>query len=700
MKKEKTNKTTAKKRNKREEKGSSVPFFRSIQLQLIASFLVPVVFIVILGVTSFQNAAASVVNRYETSVNQTMQMMNQYLALVFDTVQSNYKGYVNDDTLVPFYKGLYDSDPSTNNTIPRTYRTTLNANVTADAMISNIYILSDKEQSILTGRELGNEQLYSAYLETAQGAIVAGDRYKFFLLGNQCEIDEKLGTSSDKYGARLARYLKEANAILLVDISEECVENTLHSLDGGENSYVGFVTMDGNEYIRSSEAELTQPVFQGTEFYENALSSEENSGSEYVTYQGEQYLFLFSKIVGRDAMICTLIPEENIISQVSDIKTVSVILVVLASVVAIGLGSVLARSFGKTINNMIFKLKKVGKGDLTVQITTKRRDEFRMLAEGITDMVNHMQELIASVMEASNELSQAAGKVEMSAKTFVETSDGIKNAISEIESGTSKLDTDSADCLEQMDSLSTKMGVVTNSATEISELTDSTGEAIASGMSSMTELNRSAASTTEITAQVIIAIQVLEEKSRSIGKIINTINEIAEETNLLSLNASIEAARAGEAGRGFAVVAEEIKKLADQSMSSAAEIEEIVEEIIAGTGEVVQVAQKAEEIVKSQEEAVTNTAGSFEKMDKKVGSLMDSLSMINQNVENMEHARATTLAAIESISAISAETAAGSATVFTAAETQMDAITELNEASRKLARRAEDLSSILQRFTI
>ena len=251
-----------------------------------------------------------------------------------------------------------------------------------------------------------------------------------------------------------------------------------------------------------------------------------------------------------------------------------------------------------------------------------------------------------------------------------------------------------------MDSLSQKIGFMSESAAQISELTDATGEAIASGINSMEELNRSAASTTEVTSHVIIAIQELEEKSRSIGKIINTINEIAEETNLLSLNASIEAARAGEAGRGFAVVAEEIKKLADQSMNSASEIEHIVEEIIAGTGDVVTVAKKAEEIVKSQEEAVNYTTGSFEKIDKKVDSLMDSLSMINSNVENMDRARATTLSAIESISSISAQTASGSKTVYTAAQTQSDAVTELEGASNKLAAQAEELATMLQKFVV
>lgn len=384
----------------------------------------------------------------------------------------------------------------------------------------------------------------------------------------------------------------------------------------------------------------------------------------------------------------------------SEIKQFTIFLVILACVVAVGMGSLIAGSYGRTINGMIHKLKKVGKGDLTVQITTKRRDEFAFLAQGINDMVAHMKHLIANVTDASTELSGAAEWVTKSSTTFAETSGGIKNAISEIDEGVSRLDEDSAGCLGQMDKLSEKIGFVSSNAENISKMTNDAGRAIAEGIHSMDALNESAVSTSRITAEVIEAIQGLEEKSKSIGQIIKTINEIAEETNLLSLNASIEAARAGEAGRGFAVVAEEIKKLADQSLQSSSEIERIVNEIVAGTGQVVTVARKAEDIVKSQETAVGETTQAFEQIDDKVASLMESLHQINENVANMETARETTLEAITSISAVSAQTASGSATVYGEAKKQENMVGELEEAAEMLSAKAEELAQMLQRFTL
>lgn len=91
---------------KEKQEKNTVPFFRRIQFKLIAAFLVPVVFIVILGYASFQQASNGIISSYENSVNQTMQTMNQYLSLVFDTVQSNYKTYISDGTLTQFYRGF------------------------------------------------------------------------------------------------------------------------------------------------------------------------------------------------------------------------------------------------------------------------------------------------------------------------------------------------------------------------------------------------------------------------------------------------------------------------------------------------------------------------------------------------------------------------------------------------------------------
>lgn len=678
-------------------KGNPVPFFKRIRFKLIVSFLVPVVFIIILGVVSYSKASEQIVISYETSAEQTLQMMNQYLSLSFDTVQSNYKKYLNDSDLQQFFKGLMDGDSARRASYPGQCLTNISSDVTGDALISNIYFLSDSQVSIAT-TQTKEDKLYSAYIETPQGQMVYEEQFKYFLFSNQCDVDGRLQTDSSRYGARLVRYFNNVQAIMMIDIDRKVLDNTLASLDAGEGSIVGFLTCDGKELLSSLSEPGEGTAFVGKEYVESAFSGEETSGFSYV--EGGEYLFLYSKLDSRNAMICALIPREKIIGQTVDIQRISLLLVIVASIVAIFLGSLLAKQYGDAIYGMINKLKLVSGGDLTVEVKTRRKDEFRLLAEGISDMISHLKHLVTSVKAVNGELGEAAAGMASASEHFLQTSKDIQREISDMGQGIEKLDSESEECLSSMDALSGRIGEVSGNSRQISELATGAEQVISTGMNSVAQLRDSTDSTIDITEDIITTIEALTEKSKSIGTIIETINEIAEQTNLLSLNASIEAARAGEAGKGFAVVAQEIRKLADESMASAGQIARIVEEIEVNTKDASRVAKQAEDIVDGQKQAVSLTTDSFDRIGRQVSELLKALHMINSNVASMEEDRSTTLSSIAAISSISAQSAAGSSNVYETARTQLGSIEELDKAADVLADKARELTGLLEGFRV
>lgn len=691
---EKKVKINGKKADKKEK--NSLRFWRRISFKLSAAFMIPVIFIIILGVVSYSKASGQIIASYETSALQTMSMMNRYLALAVDTVQTDYKDYMNDDTLQKFFKGLLDKDP-THSYIPREYQDDFNHEVIINNLISNIYFLSDTQVSITT-TQTTEQNLYSAYLETEQGQMVNEDKFKYFLFGNQCEIDDKLMADNSQYGARLVKYFNNEQSVMIIDISKDVINDTLASLDAGEGSIVGLITCDGTEYLSSLSTAMDGSVFLGKPYVEEANAGDEESGWSYV--ENDEYLFLYSKLESRNCMICTLIPKETIMGQTSDIKKLSIILILAASIVAILLGSVLAGQYGGTINEMIRKLKKVADGDLTAEVKTKRKDEFKLLADGITDMTAHMKKLVTGLKDVNGELTQAATGVAAASDNFLQTSRDIQKEISEIDQGVENLDKESEDCLSQMDSLSGRINEVGSNSQQINTLARSVDQVIVTGIESVSQLKESTDSTTQITANIIDTIENLAEKSKSIATIIEAINEIAEQTNLLSLNASIEAARAGEAGRGFAVVAQEIRKLADESIRSAEQIAQIVEEIESNTRQATDVAKQAEGIVNDQQRAVTLTTESFDRIGRQVTGLLDALELINASVVSMEEGRSSTLSSISAISAISAETSAGSSNVYETAKKQLNSIEELDKAAEVLETRAKELGEILAGFTV
>ena len=677
----------------------AIPFWRRMGARLVFSFLVPVIFIIVLGSVSYQKASDQIVASYEQSVDQTVDMINQYLTLSLDTVQSNYKKYLNDEEINRFYKGIYEtSDPTRHSYIPREYLDYFREHVTADALISNIHIVSDVQASISTARS-ADTKLYSGFGATPQGEMLLADTHSYFIFGNNSDLDEALLVEPDSYALRLGRHLNNIKAVLLIDIKDDVVGDALASLDGGEGSSVGLVTCDGTEYLSELSAGTEGSTFVGKAFVDEAMVSEEMKGSAYVKDGGE-YLFVYSKIDGRDAMICALIPMENIIGQTADIKNITYILVALACVVAIVMGALMAKSIGAAITEIVRKVKKVSGGDLTVEVKTKRKDEFRLLADGVTDMIVNMRKLVAGIKDVNEELGVASDGMSAASDNFMTTSKNIIDEISEINIGVDKLDNESDECQRKMDVLSDKITEVTNNSSQISGLAKEAEEVIQTGMKTVDNLEGSTDSTIEITRGIIDTIDKLAEKSKSIQSIVEAINEIAEQTNLLSLNASIEAARAGEAGRGFAVVAQEIGKLAEESIRSSDKISNIIKEIEDNTKEAIDVAKQAESIVDDQKKAVNGATQSFEQIGKQVSDLLVALNEINASVESMEEDRNVAIASIAEITAISAETAAGSANVSDSAKVQMNSIEELDKASATLKKRADELNVLLGEFRV
>jgi methyl-accepting chemotaxis protein len=689
---------------------TKVSFFATLRFKLIASFLVPIMFIIILGVVSFLKASDGIQSNYEKATVDAIDMAGEFMRFGFESVQATAIQYANDDMIGRYFLDIDDKFEAVNSR--RNIGNSLMAKQVTDEFIEDIYLLSDQVDSITTSGVLyeSGSGLVADFKNTDIGTYLNSHKFANIWDGEDAFLDEKLESSGNDYSMRLVRRVANVDAIIVIETKAEVVNNILSNLEFDKSGFLGLVTMDAREIIDYSlkqedpdidlEALKAEKIFINETFFQEALVAKEESGSKYVEYKGDTYLFMYSKIGETGATLCALMPKSTITSQADSIKNITVLIVIIACILAVLIAAWLSMGIDKTIKGIIGKLKLAAKGDLTVQFDSKRKDEFHVLIEEIQMTFDNMKDLIQQVKLLSGEVSISSANVSKTSELFLKSAEDISSAMNEIEQGINQQAKDAEECLVQMDSLSHKIEIVSENTKEIGQIAGTTKESVKAGTVISTELNHQTKSTIEITTDIIKNIEKLAEKSSSINKIINVINDIANQTNLLSLNASIEAARAGEHGKGFAVVASEIRTLAEQSKSSVNDIKKIIGSIHEDTTTAVETARKAEKVLQLQENAVKNTTDSYQNINDSVEKLVVFLKYITDNVANIEDARVSTLGAIENISAVLEEIAASSNNVNQTATNQVASVESLNQSALMLNANSDNLVSEVQKFTV
>ena len=695
LKKEKVRKPkkTGNSRKAAKDKGMGL---RGIQVKLIGAFMIPVVLFVIIGFMIYSKCSTTLNSTYEASANTSVGTLEEYLGLGFENIELMATRLSINSTITSYYTGSEVKSES----MLMDAKVALSNESTADKFIDHIIVCA-KSGTACSEKGAIRGDVYNAFVESEEGKNVESEiGMGSMWISSHPAIDEVTGYDSDEYALSLVTVLKNNSnksvGYIIIDVKTSFIQDILDNAQISDNSIKGFVLEDGSQVL-SGDSDIK---FTDTDFYQEALTGENLQGSKEVSYEGADYLFTYSRIEGTNMLVCAMVPQKEIMAGAQAILRYTLIAVAICAVIAIVVGSVLASGISKAIRKVNRVLKKTSDGDLTGQISMKRKDEFNVLSSSITNMIGSMKDLILKMTNVSGHVSDSAVQVGTNSEVLLEVTKDITEAVDYINSGISQQAQDTESCLEQMNGLAERINVVHENTDEISEIAQEAQEAIENGMVIVANLGEKVQGTTEVTETIIREIRELNKESIAINSIIGTINEIAEQTNLLSLNASIEAARAGEAGRGFAVVSEEIRKLAEQSGNAGNQIGEIINHIQERLAATIETAGLAGESVAFQTEALNNTVDVFKNISQQVSKLAEDVEKITQSVGGIEQAKEDTMNAIESISTTSNQTESASEELARSTEKQLQAVEVLNDAVKRLQMDAEDLDTSVSIFKV
>jgi methyl-accepting chemotaxis protein len=457
----------------------------------------------------------------------------------------------------------------------------------------------------------------------------------------------------------------------------------------GEGS--GFIINENNYVIahESTEYQGNQSLLTAGGVEMEALFTKMKSGASEVEFYdllGAERGVAFAPLESVNWSLAIQANNANVMAPIRTMRYMSLLIGIIAVIVGMVVAYYIAGYIARPILKLRDSAKIIAGGDLTETVKIDNDDEIGELADAFNMMVDNIKKLVVNINDSALRTDKTGEELK---ETAVETSNSIDNVAASVEEFSASIEEVAASA-EEFASSSTE---INENVQGITDYTDQVNDLAESGLEEMQKTEREMEEVMAVSAESIDKINNLNESAGKINGIVNMISAIAEQTNLLALNAAIEAARAGEAGRGFAVVADEIRDLAEETKGSTDEIKSLVDNLQEEIEDAVGVINNTNDQIEMGANSVSETGKTFNNITDKIKDVVTQVRETADSVNELSKGS-------QDISKVTEEQAVNSDQISDSVQKQSESMENLNQAVNSLTEMTVELKELVGEFKI